>query len=173
MKNINEYIEESILDMNELSADIAVKKDEVWRDLMETYGQLLYGWREISKDNISFDKKGRIIFDTYVILDLNVIPDCIKKYGLGEITKLKIENYRGKISKLNIYKCYTISFANCRLEFDKTLNCDSIDFELCSIDKLNISIKQPWKSWCMDESTRQNIVCLYMEKLSPGAKELF
>lgn len=181
MKTLNEYIfsnmksletslEESILDMDEQSADDAVKRDEVWRDLMETYGRLLYGNNDISKDIIQFDKKGRIIFNSYVILDLNIIPDCIKKYGFGELNDLSIRNYRGKISKLNIYKCHTISFINSQLEFDKPLKCDTISFSLSSINNLNTSVKQPWKVWRMDSGTQQNIVNLYMEKLCPNAK---
>lgn len=173
MKTLNEYIEESILDMDEQSADDAVKRDEVWRDFMETYGQLLYGINDISKDIIQFDKKGRIVFNSYIILDLNIVPDCIKKYGFGELSKLSIQNYRGKISKLNIYKCNTISFINSQLEFDKPLKCDTISFSLSSINNLNTSIKQPWKVWQMDSDTQQNIVNLYMDKLCPNAKELF
>ena len=174
MKTLNEYIEESILDMDEQSADDAVELDRIYRELTEEFGPVAFheDRSPIQRSEISIER-GKLKLPNSICLNLNVLPYIFNKYKLAPIDKLNIEYYRGKVSKLPITKVKYLNMTSCVLEFDSKLKCEHLKMERCGVNDLKVSSKQQFQTVEMDYSTKNSIVDLYLLKLAPNVSEIF
>ena len=177
MKSFKASLDESLLDMDEENADNAVELEAIYHELVEELGiSMVYKNRSytqpITKEDIII-KGNKIFFPDNTLLDLTIFPDTFKKYKIGPIDNLVINNYRGKVSKLPIIQVKNLMVDNCKLDFDKKLNCNHIKLVNCGIDNLKISAKQSWESFECDSDTKYRIFDTYMDKLAPNVKELF
>lgn len=106
MKQLTDIFNESILD-DDFVGQIKdnSKIDSVWQELSKDWGNdssTLFAAsfsNFLSADNIAFDKKDRIVFKNLpdkfkIILDYELagIPDCVRKYGWGD---LKLSEFAG------------------------------------------------------------------------------
>ena len=183
MKHLNEYIKESLLDVDDMDANLddVVKREEVWNDLTKKYGIILDGADsgKISSENIDFDKKGRIVFKNWpgpgITFNFSgVIPECIEKYGLGdlppEIENIDINGFQGKLSKLRLegnYKNINLYFDRGSIELDIFPKFQAIAFNDVFVRNSHIIPKRKPKN-CMlrfDESTITHIFASWSDRM--------
>lgn len=176
MKSIKSSLQESLLntfDDLEKDADQQVLINHIYNELTTTYGKIVFpeNGHIFRASDISV-KGNEIILPNNLMIDFGVIPDIFKKYKLAPLNDLIILHYSGKVSKLPITFVNNLGFNSCKLEFDSKLKCQTVRFDMCSLDK-KISNKQTFKTYTMDYGTMENITTLYMSQLAPNAESVF
>lgn len=149
MKQFAEHINESLLDDEETlsaKADYNAKLAFIWKNLRETYGEILVG-SHLSIENLELDKKDRIVLKNWpystLRLDLNhVLPEALEEYGFGDfdhdtvyevvvmnVPKCKISQlgFLGKSPKVKLV------IESGRVELDVIPNFQKIEFRYCNI----------------------------------------
>lgn len=144
MKTLKESILDSENDIIKSTED-EMELQQIWKDLTETYGNILrYSHMDLySVKNISFDKKGRIIFVDWPLnviefdMQIDGMPDSVLKRGFGEF-KLPVKIYgaygngRGgcKLSSLGFItpSKTSLSINSSKIEFDVCPKFKEIDF---------------------------------------------
>ena len=106
-------LKESILDGDlESKSDNKAELYQIWKDLTETYGPMIRNWDvyRCTVDNLSFDKKGRIVFVNWPMntidfdMQIDGMPDSVLKHGFGEFK-----------TDVHVYGAYGNSKRGCEL----------------------------------------------------------
>lgn len=147
MKHLNDILQESILDDADdivISGEKAMELEQIWKDLTDTYGEILAGSKtgQISVDNLDFDKKGRIIFKNWPgpkiefnLSSIDSFPEIVLKHGFGDfdkkISEIRFIQPRCKLSELGLKgdysKCHVL-IEQGNIEMDVFPKVASIDF---------------------------------------------
>lgn len=168
MRNLNEYIEESILDNDlEKQTDSIVDK----KSKLDLFKSCLGQSKSVK---VEFNSRGRFFVRNGIcFLDLKkykqIIP-LLKEHGIESEYQLFIQNFKGKASDLGTsnWSAHSLKFENCILDIDSTINCDIISFNHTDITKW--SVDQKWESANYDDWSAHYLAHDYIDDHCKGVK---
>lgn len=136
MKTLKESILDSENDIIKSTED-ELELQQIWKDLTETYGNILrYSHMDLySVKNISFDKKGRIIFVNWPLnviefdMQIDGMPDSVLKRGFGEF-ELPVKIYGAYGNGRNGCKLSSLGFIT-PSKTSLSINSSKIEFDVC------------------------------------------
>ena len=186
MKRLKTYVEESIFDMEDKveNFDQDLAREEIWKDLTQTYGEILMGWRKLSIDNIGFDDKGRIIFKNwpgpvieFYLGSMNRFPVSIEKRGFGDldpkILHVVVKEFRGKLSQLPFrgkYNNKALTLEKGSMVMDEFPKFSRIMFDDVYLRNIHILPKKQPKYCTIEfsDSTASNLILDWSDRFFKG-----